>query len=228
MGKGILQIFWEKMQEALGGQKASSEATPPQAISPQTTPPKTTLPQATSPEVEEVSKVPKVSAIPVNLAEQLRAKIAQNAAFLYVFETGEASTTPDGMICSSHVGTNGEAGYITLAKGNPKAGSGGVTGGYSIRLPDQIEAAASGHHIAVSVIARASGGDQSRFAVAYSTNEVGNSGWRKFTAGAEWAVYTMEFDVNVMKEGRGDFVGILPDSEGSPATDFCYFAITIS
>ncbi|MDV6344292.1 hypothetical protein [Nitrosomonas sp. Is37] len=226
MGKGILQIFWEKIQEALGGQKASSEAASPQTTSPKATSPEVVIPpKAISPEVREVAKV---SAIPVNLAEQLRGKIAQNAAFLYVFETGEASTTPVGMICSSHVGTNGETGYITLANGKANAPTGGITGGYSIRLPDEIEATASGHHITVSIIARASGSDQSRFAVAYSTNEVGNSGWRRFTGGAEWAVYTMEFDVGVMKEGRGDFVGILPDSEGNPATDFCYFAITIS
>ena len=132
------------------------------------------------------------------------------------------------MICSSHVGTNGEAGYITLANGNPKALPSGTTGGCSIRLPDQVEAAASGHHITVRIIARASGSDQSHFAVAYSTNEVGNSGWRKFTAGPEWSIHTMEYDVPVMKEGRGDFIGILPDSEGNPGTEFCYFAITIS
>lgn len=223
MGKSVLQIFWEKIQEAFGGQKTSSAAVAAassQTISPQANPPKSTF--------SEVAKAHEVPTIPANLVEQLHTKIAQDAAFLYVFEAGEASTTPPGMICSSHAGTNGEAGYITLANGRADAKAGGTTGGYSIRLPDQIEAAASGHHVTVNVIARASGSDQSRFAVAYSTNEVGNSGWRWFNADAGWAVYTMEFDVKVMKEGRGDFVGFLPDSEGNPATDFCYFAVAIS
>lgn len=197
--------------------KKSSAATFPKAISPIATPPKFVS--------HEVTKIP---AIPVSLAEQLPIVNAQDAAFLYVFKSGEASTIPEDMIYLSHVGKNGEAGYITLANGNPKAVSSGATGGYSIRLPHQIETAASGHRITVSVIARAASRDQSSFAVAYSTNEVGNSGWRWFNAGPEWSIYTMEYNVPVMKEGRGDFVGILPDREGNPGTEFYCLAITIS
>ena len=208
--KNILKIFLEK----IGGRKTLSTVNSQEVAEAQ--------------EVVEAQEVGNATRLPVSLAEQLRTQIAQDAAFLYVFEAGEASTIPAGMVCLSHAGTNGENGYITLANGNPEAASGGLTGGYSIRLPDQIEAAASGHHIVVSVIVRASGGDQSRFAVAYSTNEVGNSGWRWFDAGAEWSIHTMEYDVPVMKDGRGDFVGILPDSEGNPGTEFCYLAITIS
>lgn len=178
--------------------------------------------QKATPEIAEIQ------AVSVSLAEELRTKIAQGATFLYRFEVSEVSTLPVGMICSSHAATDNETGYVTLAKGNPQAASSGQTGGYSIHLPDQVEAAASGHHIAVSVIARASGGDQSRFAVAYSTNEVGNSGWCWFNAGAEWSIHTMEYDVPVMKEGRGDFVGILSASEDNPGTEFCYLAIAIS
>ena len=221
MTKGILQIFFEKIQEVFGAEKISSEHPSSKINSPASSiaayPPKATS--------SEVAEIPAKS---FSLVEQLRTEIAQDSAYIYVFETGEASTIPAGMVCSSQGGKNGETGYITLAKGNPKALSSGATNGYSVRLPDQVEAEASGHHVTVHVIARASGSDRSHFAVAYSTNEVGNSGWRKFTAGAEWSIHTMEYDVPVMKDGRGDFVGILPDSEDNPGTEFCYFAINIS
>ena len=120
--------------------KKSSATTFPKATSPIVAPPKFTSP--------EVTKVP---AIPVSLTEQLPIDNAQGDAFLYVFESCEASTIPEDMIYLSHVGKNGEAGYITLVNGNPKAVSSGATGGYSIRLPHQIETAASGHHITVIV-----------------------------------------------------------------------------
>ncbi|WP_430232152.1 hypothetical protein [Nitrosomonas communis] len=221
MAKGILQIFLEKVKEVFGEEKASPQAVSSKTISPAISsvaaPPKPISP--------EVAKVPAKS---TSLAEQLRAEIARDATHFYVFETGETVTIPAGLTCSSHTSMNSETGYITLANGNPKAPPAGITGGYSIRLPDQVEAAASGKHITVRIIARASGSDQSHFAVAYSTNEVGNSGWRKFTAGSEWSIHTMEYNVPVMKEGRGDFIGILPDSEGSPGAEFCYLAINIS
>lgn len=208
--KNIIKSFLEK----IGGQKTFSTVNSQEVVKAQ--------------EVREAQEAGEVTERSVGLAEQLRTQIAQDAAFLYVFEAGEASTIPAGMVCLSHAGSNGENGYITLANGNPEAAPAGLAGGYSIRLPDPIEAAASGHHIVVSVIARASGGDQSHFAVAYSTNEVGNSGWRWFDAGAEWSIHTMEYDVTTMNVGHGDFVGILPDSEGNPGTEFCYLAITIS
>ena len=74
-------------------------------------------------EAVEAKEAGEVTERSVGLAEQLRTQIAQNAAFLYVFEAGEASTIPAGMLCLSHAGSNGENGYITLANGNPEAGS---------------------------------------------------------------------------------------------------------
>lgn len=231
--KSILDMLFGK-KETISEQKASSEAASPKVNTAASTTSETApagasttasavAPAATAP--APVAEAPKISA---SLAEQLHSEIARDSVFLYAFETGTASTTPDGMSCSTKASMNGEPGYIALVNGKPDATSGGKTGGYSILLPYEVEAAASGHHISVRVIARAAGGDHSRFAVAYSTNEVGNSGWRWFDVGAEWAIHTMEYDVNVMKEGRGDFVGILPDSEGNPGTELCYLAISIS
>ncbi len=160
--------------------------------------------------------------------EELRSRIAGSAAYFHAFDAGSVPyRMPTDMICSSHTDEHSGTGYISLANGKSDAASNGPTGGYSIRLPDSLEAAASGRSVSVKVVARAVGGAQSRFALAYSTNEVGNSGWRWQSAGPEWAVFAMKFAVPVMKNGRGDFIGILPDTEGRPGTEFCYLAVEV-
>lgn len=117
--------------------------------------------------------------------------------------------------------------YLQLSNGDVAANSHGSTGGYSIRLPDSVEAQASGHHIVMKIVARAANASASRFALAYSTNDVGNTGWKWFTSTINWSIYTMEWDVPVMKNGNGDFLGILPNVDGSPGTEFCYLAIAV-
>lgn len=164
----------------------------------------------------------------VNLIDKLRTNIVQDAVFSYTFTSGDAATTPRGMNCSNHVDETNDIEYIKLSNGMPNALSSGSTNGYSIRLPDVIEAAASGNHIIVRIIARAADNNQSRFALAYSTNEVGNSGWCWFNAGEEWSIHTMEYDVPVMKKGNSDFVGILVESEGKPSTEFYLLTIAIA
>ncbi len=174
------------------------------------------------------SHAAKPAAASANPVDKLRTNIIEDAAFTYTFTSGDAATTPRGMNCSTHFDETNDIEYIKLSNGKPNAKSAGSTGGYSIRLPDVIEAAASGNHIVVSIIARAAKNFQSRFALAYSTNEVGNSGWCWFNAGKEWSIFTMEYDVPVMKNGNSDFVGILVESEGKPSTEFYLLTITIS
>ena len=59
--------------------------------------------------------------------------------------------------------------------------------------------------------ARAAGGSETtEFALAYSTAEVGNSGWRKFSVSHSLGSKSFEWDVPTMKNGHGDYVGILP------------------
>jgi len=116
--------------------------------------------------------------------------------------------------------------YLRLSNGDADAHSWGTTGGYSIRLPDAVEARASGRRIVIKIVARAARADRARFALTYSTNEVGNSGWSWFDAAAEWAVHTMQW-VPPMKKGNGDFLGILPDAEGKAGVELCYLAIAV-
>jgi hypothetical protein len=96
-----------------------------------------------------------------------------------------------------------------LSGGDPATESSGRTGGYSIRVPDSFETAVSGKRVRVTVVARAAGGGSAEFAVAYSTAEVGNSGWRKQTVGDQFESRAFEWDVPPMINGYGDYVGIL-------------------
>lgn len=158
----------------------------------------------------------------------IRSELSEGASFVSVFgEDTPPFKVPPEMSVSNHIEGDGQA-YLRLCNGAPNAGSQGITGGYSIRLPDAVEAEASGHHVTIKIVARAASVPQSRFALAYSTNEVGNSGWRWFDAAPDWAVYAMEWDVPTMRKGNGDFIGILPDVLGKPGTEFGYLAAFIN
>jgi hypothetical protein len=90
------------------------------------------------------------------------------------------------------------------------------TPGIWIRVPDEFERAASGQSVRVTVAARrAEGAPNSSFSVAYSTGEVGNSGWRRFTVGDRLESYSFVYDVSPMVKGLQDYIGILPDPEGT-------------
>ena len=123
--------------------------------------------------------------------------------------------------CSTIVDQNGRT-VLRLSGGANDAPSNGVTGGYSIRVPDAFERAASGRNIRITVVARAEGGIAgTRFAAAYSTNEVGNSGWRWFDVTPGWSVFEMTYSVPQMQDGRGDFIALLPGIRETPGVEIC-------
>ena len=86
------------------------------------------------------------------------------------------------------------------------AESTGWTGGVSVRLSAAQEAAASGHTVKVTVRAF-SPEPGAMLGVAYSTAEVGNSGWQQFPLTTAPADYVIGYDAPPMKQGNGDFVG---------------------
>lgn len=105
---------------------------------------------------------------------------------------------------------------ITSAEDSPN--SGGRTQGVHVQVPDALELAASGNRVKVTVVAKkAEENGANEFAVAYSTAEVGNSGWRRFEPTADFETFTFEYNVNPMREGRGDFVGIWADTSAQGA-----------
>lgn len=117
---------------------------------------------------------------------------------------------------------------LKLSGGNPDALAAGRTGGYSVPVPRATEVAASGARVRVSVLARAAKGQaEAEFLLAYSTNEVGNSGWRKFAVGPDFDRRGFEWDVPVMIKGFGDYVGILPAEPGGAGVEFCEVKVEV-
>lgn len=105
----------------------------------------------------------------------------------------------------------GEAYEVLAGSESPMPASTGKPGIW-VRL-DGFEVDASGKTVKVDVTV--AGDPGSKIAVAYSTSDVGNSGWKMFdlTGGQQ----TVSFDYNVpeLKNGNGDFIGILPDPDGT-------------
>jgi hypothetical protein len=176
-----------------------------------------------TPETGAASPPPKLSA-----RAGLRAELASQALYLHDFQS---STTPyhpgKGMTAAIKKDEDGDE-YLELADGAADAQSGGPTNGYSLRLPDDVERAASGNRIIVRGVARAAGGGVSRLALAYSTNEVGNSAWRWFTVDAAWSAVAFEYAVNPMIKGNGDFIGVLAEPRGKPGIDICCVSVEIA
>ena len=87
------------------------------------------------------------------------------------------------------------------------------TGGVSVRLPDDIEQAAGGHQVRVTIRAAALQ-EGSVIAVAYSTNDTGNSEWRQFPLTTTPAEYSFTYDVPPVQTGNGDYLGFRSYNQG--------------
>lgn len=118
----------------------------------------------------------------------------------------DALMVPD--VLSAEPLENGNA--VKLSGVQPEPLSTGETNAISFKIPDEVEQAVSGSKIRVDVLAKSTG-SETPIAVAYSTNEVGNSYWRSMMATDQFQVMSFTYDVPPMAEGRGDFIGILPD-----------------
>lgn len=103
-----------------------------------------------------------------------------------------------------------EVGGVTVAEisGVPEeALSSGFTGGVGVTLPGDLEARASGHQVRVTVRAASAAEPGAMLGAAYSTSEVGNSGWQQFAVTTTPAEYSFVYDVAPMVNGYGDYVG---------------------
>ena len=120
-----------------------------------------------------------------------------------------------------------EGPLLKLAGGDLKAGSAGTTEGFSVRVPDAFERDASERVVRVQVLARSDKAASTRLALAYSTNEVGNSGWQWREIGPDWAICEMTFKVPKMINGNGDFIGLLPDGPDAPGVEIHSLGATV-
>lgn len=89
----------------------------------------------------------------------------------------------------------------------------GTTGGAFQRLEEGFEARAAGKTLRVSVTMSGPAGGVA--ALAYSTNDLGNSGWRPFALTQEPVAHSFDYTLPPLVHGNGDFVGIDPDPEGA-------------
>ena len=107
------------------------------------------------------------------------------------------------------------AGGLSLKGHLAEASSGGRTGGVYFDLPAGYEQKFSGRTVRIDVLASAEAGSGD-FQMAYSTNDVGNSRWQPLKApkGA-FDIASFTYEVPALKNGNGDFIGILPDPDGT-------------
>ncbi|KAJ55705.1 hypothetical protein ACMU_13545 [Actibacterium mucosum KCTC 23349] len=93
------------------------------------------------------------------------------------------------------------SGYVEKAKSSGRPG-------IWVRLPDAIEQTVSGK--TVEIIVEFSNAPTAPIAVAYSTNDVGNSKWRQLLGNGETSG-SFVYEVPPVKNGKGDFIGFLPN-----------------
>jgi hypothetical protein len=105
-----------------------------------------------------------------------------------------------------------EAGVL-IAGHVAEANSTGRTSGAHIHVPDEFEMVASANSIRVTVELELESAEGTARA-AYSTSDVGNSGWRSLDIDAESGTATFSYDVPPINNGNGDYLGIDPDPEG--------------
>ncbi len=100
--------------------------------------------------------------------------------------------------------------------GTTNPASSGTTNSAYITVPTPIALGFGGKRIRVSLYAKQpSSNASSQFAVAYSTSDVGNSGWHYFTPTTSWAKYSFTYDVPTPNTGGTDYLGIWADTSHS-------------
>ena len=102
--------------------------------------------------------------------------------------------------------------------------SGGTTDGYYVEIPTEIALEYGGRTVEVTVWAKQDTADA--FAVAYSTADVGNSGWQSFFPTSNWQPYRFTYEVPEPSGGGSDYLGLLGDATNNTGATI-FDAITI-
>ncbi len=163
----------------------------------------------------------------VSALDQLIAATGETAAWRHRFSPADVPASPPGDNYAYTFETFDDTVCLKLSNGAARAPSGGLTSGYNIRVSDELELAASEKTIRITLAARSEGPASARIAIAYSTNDVGNSGWQWREVGPDWTPCTIDYQVPKMKRGQGDFVGLLPSPAGQPGVQIAAIAIAV-
>ncbi len=85
-----------------------------------------------------------------------------------------------------------------------------------MRIPAGVTEAFEGFEITISIAARQPDTNAAaEFAVAYSTDGAGNSGWQHFTPDSTWSVFEFSYTVPEGASGSRDILRIWADTSGS-------------
>jgi hypothetical protein len=108
---------------------------------------------------------------------------------------------------------------ISMKSSVKKPSSGGSTQGAYLVIPKEVAESFSGKKVQVTFQARSGESKPSKMIwAAYSTAEVGNSGWKKFELTNELKEYSFNYQVPKIKKGGVDFIGFNSDIEGKGRT----------
>jgi len=100
-------------------------------------------------------------------------------------------------------------GSLVLSGSLIEPASTGKTSGASFGVSPEDETNFSGKTITIKVVS--SSAQAGEAFLAYSTNEVGNSGWLAFPVNTDESIASVTYNVPTMSEGMGDFIGIDPN-----------------
>ncbi|MDT8895632.1 hypothetical protein RSO41_13320 [Halomonas sp. I1] len=94
--------------------------------------------------------------------------------------------------------------------------SSGGRPGTGKKIPERTALQFGGRRIRVTLDAKRPGNNStSEFAVSYSTADVGNSGWHRFSPTRSWRQYSFLYDVPDPSSGNHDWIGVWADTSGN-------------
>ena len=120
---------------------------------------------------------------------------------------------PAGNTAAAGTGKDGSP-TVIISSSLQQPSAGGTTGGAYFALDPAASQALSGHTVAIRITARAAAANPtSRFALAFSGNGLGDSGWITFVPTADFETYALRVALPAAV-GPSDYVGVWADVFG--------------
>lgn len=145
-------------------------------------------------------------------------KDGTSSAFFNGFESDDDRANVTTIQGTAAFNTDSYSGSTAVLLRNAVASpnSAGYGNTHYLTIPEPLALMFAGQRVSVSVIAKQADTDpSSEFAVAYSTNDVGNSGFQTFTPTADYKKFTFEYDVPLPNAGGTDYLIINADTSAS-------------
>jgi len=129
------------------------------------------------------------------------------------FEDGEFDMWSSGVVRETDSFSGNYSGLFTSSNTSPA--SSGSIGEPSMTIPEEIALSLAGKRVRISVFAKwPEVNESSEFAVSYSTNDTGNSGWHHFNQDIDWKRFSFYYTVPEPVAGGVDYIGIWGDTSG--------------